>query len=694
MNISKRFILNIIFAYLGIIASVLFLELVLYTIPNVSISDNHAQYYLLGLSGIACVVAYFFLEYRKNKKITFMPIVIICGSILLVSGLLAIWLQPSVETLHYGYQTMDVTFTKMDKLNYSLRLIAFIGCLFILIHATTNKKLTTKSFHWMYYIIAALGVISVIISLIIEWDKYVAIATLEKGPDEKFPSIVCVYGNENVYGITLMFSMAALIVVREIKRHWWQLPLFYILLIELIFTSSVTCLLTVGIFFTMFLIYKGVVGIKTRIRLYLTKITIYIVLVIAIVVVLYYGKINDIKPFSNIVDFIIEEILNKNTSTFSGRFYLWSIAGKLISKDFLSIAFGRGYGVSMRLFHYQFALETGNPLWAGPPHIHNGYIDMMMDFGVVGCAIYALGVFYFIKAIIFMFKNKKASLGFIYLSVFIAVSIVASFLENIYPFKGCVNGLAYGGLFLMPPICYMKNSPNYNLIENKDGEAIKQDNKKYPLVLIASILAVIPALFLFISNEIRSDVNILFTIIFVIEILLVTIIIEPLNIQFFSNIGKKPLLKKTIYLIISIMIPALIYVLILFNPTMDIGTVLWLPLVGYVAISLSLMFLFHIVEGKKFMIKNYFSIFKDIAFIPLFALGGAIIVIIACILLNYRATLATQWVYLLLLLVGFAINLFIIFIPNKMPYCYAIDKANQVYNKYEEFFILREREVK
>ena len=38
--------------------------------------------------------------------------------------------------------------------------------------------------------------------------------------------------------------------------------------------------------------------------------------------------------------------------------------------------------------------------------------------------------------------------------------------------------------------------------------------------------------------------------------------------------------------------------------------------------------------------------------------------------------------------------LFITFIPNKMPYCYAIDKANQVYNKYEEFFILREREVK
>lgn len=691
MQSNRRFILNIIIAYLAIMSTLLFLELTLYFVPNPSICENHAHFYYLAIASIGAIIMYFILEKRHNKAIDIKPIILIIASIVLITGLIVIWIQPEEELFVGETKTLTAVFTNMDKFNYSIRLVAFLGCALLIIHATTHKKHSLKSFHWMHYLIIAVGLVSIVASLILEWDKYVMFASLDT-TSETFPKIESLFGNENVFGMVIMFSMSSTLIVREMRKRWWHLPLYYLFFVELILTSSLTSIISVLILTIAYIVFKAVIGLKHHLKAYLIRFAIYGSLCVGIILLFYFGKINEIKPFSNLVDFLQNEILSKDFTTLTQRTTLWYIAWLVISKTPTGIIFGRGYGLSIRLFNYQESVFRGAPLENGVVHTHSGYVDLFMNFGLLGLIIYLAGIVYFIFCIIRIFKSGKIKEAFIFLMSFIMYStyLVA---EEGHIFKGSMNGWTFAAIYFMPVITYsltLKKKEDTSSLEKYCQKFKEKVFDRTPMPLMVCFMLLFPTIMILTNVPLWSDPHFSFSIILLLEIVLSSIFIFPL-LSRVLNIHKKGYALRALFYSIGVNILPITFYVLSITEVVSIFNILWLPFLLYVSISLVTIFLIYIINERWITVEEYLEPFAKMGVFPILAsLVGGFLVFIFSTVTNVVWPFSGVYPAIVVLIMGYVTNLFICLLPSKMKYCRYIDCYNSIYNRYELFMLKRE----
>lgn len=691
MKSKPRFLLNILFTYLAFAVSIIFLEQILYHVPSESIGENHAMFYIFGILSVALIVFYFVSEYKRNGKFQLKPLFLLVGGIVLLSGLLSIWVQPFSELL-IGSSGAEVTFTFGDKVRYSLRLVVFLGVICLIIHAFRNKKFSFKSFHWIYYVMIIIGLVSVIISLVIEWDKYVTIMTLDTDSSTRFPTIVSIYGNENVYGITLAFSLASVLLVREMKKHWWHILTYFILLFELVLTSSVASLFGVFIFSAAYFLYKTITGLmKTHVK-HLIYVAVYVFIVVAFIVSFYFFDKYDIKPMSNLVKFVREQILDKDYGSLSGRTSIWSEVWKVTSRDLFTLFFGRGYGMGLKIFQYQYAFDLSVTFSAVPTHVHSGFFDIFLEFGLIGVAVYFIGIFYFLYSIFCLFKARKTDFAFVYLVIFIGLSALGT-LEDIYPFKGSINGLFFGAAFLMPSIAMIKKEKqNIDLeVEQKDivhQKEISKDQSPLMIVMLLSIL--FSTLAALVNKNVTSDLINGCLMVCIIENAILMIITSPLIFSLISTKDSYYFLKIGLYYLICLTAPILLTAFGVFG-LIPVQSLFFLPLLVHFIICFAVIFVICIANEKTVNVSSIFAPYKEIGLYGILSIfvGAATTLILSIICLVLFPQLKLVLV-LFIIGIGPIVTLFMLMLPKKNQMSTYIDFLNSVYNQYEVFLLKRE----
>lgn len=126
---------------------------------------------------------------------------------------------------------------------------------------------------------------------------------------------------------------------------------------------------------------------------------------------------------------MILELLGKDV-TLTGRTYLWQLALEYLSNNYL---FGYGFDTFWTSVIDYNKLTSFEIFWDAP-HAHNGYLDLLLDVGLVGLLIYLSCNINLIKegmkSIKFASHNDKALLSFSVLTLIYL--LVSSFVEKAY----------------------------------------------------------------------------------------------------------------------------------------------------------------------------------------------------------------------------------------------------------------------
>jgi exopolysaccharide production protein ExoQ len=140
---------------------------------------------------------------------------------------------------------------------------------------------------------------------------------------------------------------------------------------------------------------------------------------------LLFGLLAIVVPFvlfSGIIDFSVTEIsvLISGDPTFTGRTDLWNFAlEKIAERPWF------GYG-----FHSFWQIGDISPAWAGPrgflqrtPHAHEGYLDLLLQGGIVGFSLF-VGIVLTVAGWISRATDEMPWGGFMFASVFIFEALI------------------------------------------------------------------------------------------------------------------------------------------------------------------------------------------------------------------------------------------------------------------------------
>jgi O-antigen ligase len=117
----------------------------------------------------------------------------------------------------------------------------------------------------------------------------------------------------------------------------------------------------------------------------------------------------------------ITEMLGKDTDM-SGRTWVWAYAIKMLFENFW---LGYGYGTFWEGYN-----SPGGAFWTitgvGAPHSHNGYIELALDTGVIGLAMFAAALFLLVYRLAWLirYSNDPAiSWSVAYLGLFLVTNL-------------------------------------------------------------------------------------------------------------------------------------------------------------------------------------------------------------------------------------------------------------------------------
>lgn len=610
-----RFILNGLLVYLTTVLIMIFLSMKIFTdpAPFYGIECSQFSYFFLGASSIILGIIYFVSEKKHNQTLSLNKIVLFCLTILFITGFTTILTTPEVTTFVYGEKTSQAFVSMSDKWIYILQLFVTLFGTYLVIHFVTHKKTSQRSYHWLFYALIFFVCVALIYSLIVERDRYIAMFT--KDSKDNIPYIESFLGNRNSYGFILMAGIFSLAIVREFKKHWWQLALMAIFYCALLFTGSLTSIFSATIFTVFYYLFKTIKKMHFSMVKGILKIIVPVVVILVSTVVCVYGRKMGIKFFEKLDVFLFDFVFSKDFSTLTFRTKIWSVLHIFMTENPLYFIFGRGPGVSYRLFNYLEMIVQNIKLEECSPHMHNGIFDIFINYGLVGVGIYFAGIIYFIRSFAHFVKRDKtdyALLSFIASIIFTIYSLT----ESTYAFQFTWRGLIFGVLFVAPILKFYLDRKNVQQIECE--EQIVQEHKIHnqspianPLkpLIIVGVVALVVAISSFFFQNIYQDEKTLISVVMLVIISLCIVFIMPIVGHAIAMNGKHILRKTIILLALYFILPGTLYALFLAN----IVSTAFL-LIGSIVFSFSLLFIFTGVclsgGDKQFKLKDCYKVYS------------------------------------------------------------------------------------
>jgi exopolysaccharide production protein ExoQ len=200
-----------------------------------------------------------------------------------------------------------------------------------------------------------------------------------------------IYTHKNGLGENMFISFLTFYILSMFKserqRKGWYLLNALLSVVLIFFGKSATAFLSVLFIF-------GMVQVLKRLSLRSKK-NVLLVLITSIL-----GLFSLIILFVNFTAFL--EANNKDI-TLSGRLPLWGILWNFIQAK---IWFGYGYGSFFGASHEETQLLWTAVKW-GPVHAHNGYVQLCLHLGLIGCSIFVIGYFYSLFKSLFLYLLSK-----------------------------------------------------------------------------------------------------------------------------------------------------------------------------------------------------------------------------------------------------------------------------------------------
>ncbi len=430
-----------ILVLLGLIGSINF-ELTLASHEFPSLIPIPVYLILAGIS--LFIFLSLWIEYRLTHRLQ--PIEILFLLMMLYPILAEVWSQDQIllSQLNASFNESTSIFTLSTmKIFQGMFYGMSVGMILYTLYFFTSTMVSTKYlYRWVLGIVIAVVMAEVLYSLVFEWEEYVYV--FQNFSEGARLSITSFTTNTNIYAFNLTMGVYAVgsLFISE-KNHRWIYPLLGILFsILIVFTVSKTAMLAI----VLYIFIYGVMFIYRilRSRPVLLKMTMTSLIVLMVV------GYQSIWMIDHPIMERIQSLLTSSAlGSFTSRVDIWVEGMTLFQNQ--NTFFGYGLGLSNTYLGVATAVRTGN---AGQlmyqivnDRFHNGFLEILVSYGLVGTLLLTIAHWEYIKALIAMTKKYAITIPMWALLLSFAVQMM---FEDRILFRPDLSGVFFLVLLILP----------------------------------------------------------------------------------------------------------------------------------------------------------------------------------------------------------------------------------------------------
>ena len=356
---------------------------------------------ILVASAAISLFIYFFINHKKNRmKVDWvlLPLIAILGICFFIN----IWVEKGMDyPLPSGEEFVSVRFSFEEKVQASITLILYFAFIYAMLFIFTRTQTHTRFAVVAAYIGVIFTAVAMIYSLSKEWKSY---AKIFDDTITEPVNIVSFFGNKNYYGGILFVGILSCMIVNyhHPRFIWYLLASFF--LVILLSTAAVLPSLIAIVAVPIYLAIDIGRFISKRKWVKLSYVTLTLLGLAAIGIIFYIGAKKEWKGFHG-VDIYITELMNsKDFASLTGRTSIWNQIFRYAFDTPMHMLFGHGYLITQK-----HTLGVTGAMWGlgAVKTTHNGYLQVLFEFGLVGLFVHALIICYFIYSCIRLLLEKR-----------------------------------------------------------------------------------------------------------------------------------------------------------------------------------------------------------------------------------------------------------------------------------------------
>lgn len=384
------------------------------------------------------------IEYRLTHR--FQAIEFLFLLMMLYPILAEVWSQDQIllSQLNASFQESTTIFTLSTmKIFQGIFYGMSVGMILYTLYLFSGSMVSTKQiYRWVLGIVIAVVMTEVLYSLIVEWEEYVYV--FNNFSEGARLSITSFTTNTNIYAFNLTMGVYAVgsLFMSE-KHHRWIYPLLGIIFsILIVFTVSKTAMLAVVLYG---LIYGGMFVYRLlKHRPVLLKMT-----MTSLILLLVVGYQSIWMIDHPIMERLQSLLTSSALGSFTSRVDIWVEGMTLFQNQ--NTFFGYGLGISNTYLGIATAVRTGNVgsimYQVVNDRFHNGFLEILVSYGLVGTLLLTIAHWEYIKALIAMTKQYAITIP---MWALLLSFVVQMLFEDRILFRPDLSGVFFLVLLILP----------------------------------------------------------------------------------------------------------------------------------------------------------------------------------------------------------------------------------------------------
>ncbi|MFA5283607.1 MAG: O-antigen ligase family protein [Bacilli bacterium] len=454
MALKQRDVLTNILFWIAMIFIAYFAEnVVIFDLSNFQRGFTLIEYVLL-FAGIAIILGYYFFNEHKYNGLKAHWLLVSILLFVIISATIGIFLTPGVQY----FETVEIidevetlvvkefVTTLADRIKSIL--FVFIAAVGVYIQVIILPRLISFKRYVLFlmYIVAAVSLVSAFVSYFLDFDSYVHL--YQHGLVGYIYPQSFVF-NRNMYGLMLMLGMLALYVIISYLPKWYNYVFLIFIFINIFFTFSKA---SFGIALTTFVvhfIYRMITTFKKSKIRNIIFLVVAGILGICGILLIPFPFFMDVQLFNEARRFILEYYVELGIGSYDGRTEIWDSVISISTG--VHLWFGRGLLLfNNTLFFYsgEIAVPSKVALFS-----HNGFLEILGQWGIVGLIPYCLGILAIFGIDIYVaIKNYKVGIpALIIFGAFLGYTMV----ETSTLFDLTIEGVTTTALVTLPALSWL-----------------------------------------------------------------------------------------------------------------------------------------------------------------------------------------------------------------------------------------------
>ena len=351
---------------------------------NSSVSDSVflLLFSLAATSYLFMIIFDVFINRRRTNLVALGIIIAV-----FICGTLGIYL---FNGMSFSGVAPTIVVTPWDKTKHILSWLLFALSVYGMIFNYVGGHPSIRRLKYLFIIFIGITYFLIGYSFSVEWTKYQAIILVKDSSELHNMGINSVFYNSNIFSQYLLIGIGASIGLNYYKKNilsYFSIAFFTIIQV---FVCSLTCIIISLLATFLFFLFEIIISFKKKKGSAIFKLAIMLMVYISVILTFIMCQSYEVDGVSPFCRYLYHELIESDYNTFTSRTGIWEACFKLITMNKYTLFFGYGFRNSYTILGSYLG-------WPGfHIHPHNGYINILLDTGIVGLSAFAIFVGFYI----------------------------------------------------------------------------------------------------------------------------------------------------------------------------------------------------------------------------------------------------------------------------------------------------------